>query len=58
MKKGNGIVFNDGRAYILHRQSKRRIDFVEREGACFIQTKIIGAVSKGGNESGFARRAA
>ena len=28
VKKGNNIVFNDGGGYILHRQSKRRIDLV------------------------------
>ena len=56
VKKGNDIVFNDGGGYILHRQSKRRIVFVEREGVHFIKMKIMGAVSRGGNESGVARR--
>ena len=55
VKKGKAIVFNDGGGYILHRQSKRRIEFVEREGVYFIKMKITGAVSRGGNESGLAR---
>jgi hypothetical protein len=58
VKKGNDVVFNDGGGYILHRQSKRRIEFVEREGVYFIRMKITGAVNRGGNESGFARRGA
>ena len=56
VKKGNGIVFNDGGGYIIHHQSKRRIDFVEREGVSFMKMKIVGAVSRGGTESGFAWR--
>ena len=55
VKKGNDIVFNYGAGYILHRHSRRRIDFVEREGVYFIKMKILGGVRRESNESGFAR---
>ena len=49
-------VINDGGGCIIHRQSQRRIDFVEREAVYFIKMKTMGAVSRGGHESGVARR--
>ena len=49
-------VFNDDGGYIIHRQSKRHSDFVEREGVYFIEMNTVGAVTADNAESGVARR--
>ena len=45
IRKGNAIVFIEDGGYIQHRTSRRKIDFVEREGVYFIKMKILGGVN-------------
>ena len=44
-KKGNRVIFNDGGGYIEHSVTRRRIDFVEREGVYFIKMNIVSSPS-------------
>ena len=41
----NDIVFTEAGGYIQHRTSRRKIDFVDREGVYFIKMKILGGVN-------------
>ena len=42
IRKGYDIVFTEDGEHIQHRTSRRKIDFVEREGVYFINMKILG----------------
>ena len=45
IKKGNGVVFNDAGGFIEHTVTRRRIDFIEREGVYCIKMNIVGSPS-------------
>ena len=40
IKKGNRVIFNDGGGFIEHTVTRRRINFIEREGVYFIKMNI------------------
>ena len=45
IKKGNRVIFNDGGGYIEHTVTRRRIDFIEREGVYFIKMNLVSSPS-------------